>query len=61
MSKTFKELAEKAAKMERDGESREAASCWLRAEVYSDSKINREWCRARAAFCENNLWRGVVA
>lgn len=36
MSETFKELAAKAANMEKQGELNAAASCWRRAGAYSD-------------------------
>jgi hypothetical protein len=61
MSNTFKELAEKAAQMERDGESKSAASCWKKAGAYSGNEMNIDWCKARAEFCESRLWRGVAA
>ena len=61
MSNTFKELAEKAAQMERDGESKAAASCWKKAGAYSSDEMNIDWCKARAEFRESNLWRGVAA
>ena len=51
MSNTFKELAEKAAQMERGGESKAAASCWKKAEAYAESKENAHWCKVRAEFC----------
>ncbi len=40
MSNTFKELSAKAAQMERDGESKAAASCWKKAEAYSSNDMN---------------------
>lgn len=57
MSETFKELAAKAANMEKQGELNAAASCWRKAGAYSDNQINRDWCAARAEFCDNHLWR----
>ena len=57
MSNTFKELAEKAAQMERDGESKAAASCWKKAGAYSSNEINIDWCKARAEFCESRFAR----
>lgn len=57
MSNTFKELAEKAAQMERDGESKAAASCWKKAGAYSGNEMNIDWCKARAGFCESRFAR----
>ena len=57
MSNTFKELAEKAAQMERDGESKAAASCWKKAGAYSSNDMNIDWCNARAWFCESRFAR----
>lgn len=51
MSNAFKELAEKAAQMERDGKSKAAASCWKKAGAYSGNEMNVDWCKARAEFC----------
>lgn len=60
MSSAFKELAEKAAEMERNGDVKAAASCWKKAGAYSSNQLNVEWCAARADFCESHLWRGGV-
>ena len=61
MSNTFKELAEKAAQMEREGNVSAARRCWKKAGAYSSNEMNVDWCKARAEFCESRLWRGVVA
>ena len=57
MSNTFKELSVKAAQMERDGESKAAASCWKKAGAYSSNEMNIDWCNARAWFCESRFAR----
>lgn len=57
MSNTFKELAEKAAQMERDGESKAAASCWKKAGAYSSNEMNIDWCKGRAEVCESRFMR----
>ena len=61
MNSAFKELAEKAAQMERYGDSKAAASCWKKAGAYSSNEMNIDWCKARAEFCESRLWRGEAA
>ena len=61
MSNAFKELAEKAAQMERDGNVSAAHRCRKKAGAYSGNEMNIDWCKARAEFCESRLWRGVVA
>ena len=50
-----------AAQMENQGQVKEAATAWRRAGAYCAKEQNREWCKARAEFCESHLWRGVVA
>ena len=51
MSSAFKELAEKAAQMEREGNVSAARRCWKKAEDYAVSKENAHWCQVRAEFC----------
>lgn len=52
----FQEIATQAAELEQSGYRDEAAHHWLKALAYSNSEINREWCSARARFCESRLW-----
>lgn len=59
METEFKQIAEQAAQLERDGEKKAAAVAWRKSCAYSGNEANREWCMARAEFCENHLWRGV--
>lgn len=51
--KTFIELAKEAAKMENEGNVKEAAIAWRRAGAYCSNQQNREWCSARNQFCES--------
>ena len=51
MNNTFKELSEKAAQMEREGNVSAARRCWKKAEDYAESKENAHWCQVRAEFC----------
>lgn len=54
---SFKESATEAAKMENQGHVKEAATAWRRAGAYSTKEQNREWCNARAWFCESRFAR----
>ena len=40
MSNTFKDLSEKAARMEREGNTSAARRCWKKAEIYANNKAN---------------------
>ena len=51
--KSFNEFAAEAAQMENQGQAKEAATAWRRAGAYSTKEQNREWCKARAEFCES--------
>ena len=51
MNNTFKELSEKAAQMEREGNVSAARRCWKKAEAYANNKANAHWCQVRAEFC----------
>lgn len=55
--KSFKEFAAEAALMESQGQIKEAAIAWRRAGAYCDKEQNREWCNARAGFCESRFAR----
>ena len=55
--KAFNEFAAEAAQMEISGNAKEAATAWRRAGVYSTKEQNREWCDARARFCESRFAR----
>lgn len=55
--KAFKEFAAEAALMENQGKAKEAATAWRRAGAYCDKEQNREWCNARAGFCESRFAR----
>ena len=57
MSNTFKEFAAEAAQMENQGQVKEAATAWRRAGAYCTKEHNREWCNARAWFCESRFAR----
>lgn len=50
---SFKEFAAEAAQMENQGRVKEAATAWRRAGAYCEKEQNREWCNARAEFCES--------
>lgn len=54
---SFKEFATEAAQMENQGHVKEAATAWRRAGVYSTKEQNRDWCNARAWFCESRFAR----
>ena len=54
---SFKEFAAEAAQMENQGQVKEAATAWRRASAYCEKERNREWCNARAWFCEPRLAR----
>lgn len=56
---SFKEFAAEAAKMENQGQVKEAATAWRRAGAYSTKEQNREWYEARALFCESRFWWGI--
>lgn len=51
--KSFKEFAAEAAQMENKGQVKGAATAWRRAGAYCAKEQNREWCSARAEFCES--------
>lgn len=55
--KAFKEFAAEAAQMENQGRVKEAAAVWRRAGAYSTKEQNRDWCNARAWFCESRFAR----
>lgn len=54
---SFKEFATEAAQMENQGQAKEAATAWRRAGAYSTKEQSREWCNARAWFCESRFAR----
>ena len=54
---SFKEFATEAAQMENQGQVKEAATAWRRAGAYSAKEQNRDWCNARAWFCESRFAR----
>lgn len=58
--KAFNEFAAEAAQMEKQGQVKEAATAWRRAASYSDRAQNRDWCYARAGFCESRFAREVA-
>lgn len=58
--KSFKEFAAEAAQMENRGQVKEAATIWHRAGAYCEKEQNREWCKARAEFCESRFAREVA-
>ena len=49
----FNEFAAEAAQMENQGQVKKAATAWRRAGAYCTKEQNREWCNARAEFCES--------
>lgn len=49
----FKTRAQEAAQLEISGNAKEAATAWRRAGAYCEKEQNREWCKARAEFCES--------
>jgi hypothetical protein len=55
----FKTRAQEAAQLEISGNAKEAATAWRRAGAYSTKEQNRDWCEARALFCESRFWWGV--
>ena len=55
--KAFNEFAAQAAKMENQGQVKEAASAWRRAGGNCQKEQNREWCNALAEFCESRFAR----
>lgn len=57
--KAFNEFAAEAAQMENQGQVKEAATAWRRAGAYSTKEQNRDWCEARALFCESRFWWGI--
>lgn len=57
METEFKQMAEQAAQLERDGEKKAAAVAWRKSCQYSGNEANREWCNARAGFCESRFAR----
>lgn len=54
---SFKEFATEAAQMENQGQVKEAATAWRQAGEYSTKEQNRDWCNARAWFCESRFAR----
>ena len=54
---SFNEFAAEAAQMENQGHVKEAATAWRRAGAYSTKEQNRDWCDARAWFCESRFAR----
>lgn len=59
--KSFNEFAAEAAQMENNGHVKEAATAWRRAGAYCEKEQNREWCNARAGFCESRFLRASKA
>lgn len=59
MKDNFKDLAELAARIERSGEPKAAAMAWRRTAEHSNNEKNRDWCEARALFCESRFWLGI--
>lgn len=55
----FKTRAQEAAQLEISGNAKEAATAWRRAGAYSTKEQNRDWCEARALFCESRFWWGI--
>lgn len=55
--KSFKEFAAEAAQMENQGQAKGAAAAWRMAGAHSAKEQNREWCNARAWFCESRFVR----
>ena len=55
--KAFNEFAAEAAQMENQGQVKEAATAWRRAGAHCEKEQNREWCKARAEFCESRFTR----
>ena len=55
--KAFNEFAAEAAQMENQGQVKEAATAWRRAGAHCAKEQNREWCKARAGFCESRFAR----
>ena len=53
----FKNMAQEAAQLEISGNAKEAATAWRRAGAYCEKEQNREWCNARAWFCESRFAR----
>lgn len=54
---SFNEFAAEAAQMESQGQVKEATTAWRRAGAYCAKEQNREWCKARAEFCESRVAR----
>lgn len=54
---SFREFATEAAQMENQGQAKEAATAWRLAGEYSTKEQNRDWCNARAGFCESRFAR----
>ena len=50
---SFKEFATEAAQMENQGQVKEAATAWRLAGAHCTKEYNRDWCNARAGFCES--------
>lgn len=55
--KAFNEFASEAAQLEISGNDKEAATAWRLAGAYCEKEQNREWCNARAGFCESRFAR----
>lgn len=54
---SFKEFAAEAAQMENQGQVKEAATAWRLAGAHCTKERNRDWCDARAWFCESRFAR----
>jgi len=54
---SFKEFAAEAAQMENQGQVKEAATAWRLAGAHCTKEQNRDWCNARAGFCESRFAR----
>lgn len=54
---SFKEFAAEAAQMENQGQAKEAATAWRLAGAHCTKEQNRDWCEARALFCESRFAR----
>lgn len=54
---SFKEFAAEAAQMENQGQVKEFATAWRKAGAHTTKEQNRDWCNARAGFCESRFAR----
>ena len=55
--KSFNEFAAEAAQVETQGQVKAAATAWRRAGACGAKEQNRDWCNARAGFCESRFAR----